>query len=150
MKLQMSHRPDINENEVIIQYNEMNEKTDRLAAYIRQYGVELTGVKNGARHLLQSEDIAYAESVDGKTFLYGREEMYESSENLRDLEKMLRGTTFLRISKSCLMNTSYLECVKPYPNRRLLACMKTGDRVIITRSYVNELRDKLLGREVQR
>lgn len=71
--------------------------------------------------------------------------MYSAKETLTSLEQLLSGTAFIRISKSCIVNTDFLKCVRPLYNHRLEAELKNGERLIITRNYIELLKQKLKG-----
>ncbi len=89
------------------------------------------------------KQILYLESIDNKTFLYDSEHAYSSRQTLTSLEEKLKNMTFARISKSCLLNVSHLKCVAPHVNHRLKAELKNGEQLIISRSYVEVLKEKL-------
>ena len=46
---------------------------------------------------------------------------------LSALEEKLANTTFVRISKNCIVNTAWLKSVSPLWNHRLEALLKNGD-----------------------
>ena len=47
------------------------------------------------------------------------------------------------ISKSCLVNTSFLQSVRPLYNHRLEATLQNGEKLVITRNYIEPLKEKL-------
>lgn len=61
------------------------------------------------------------------------------------LEDLLKSTTLLRISKTCILNTTYLKCFYPYPNHRILAELKNGEQLIVSRKYIPSLKKNLKG-----
>lgn len=83
--------------------------------------------------------------MDGKTFLYLEKEVYTCRDTLTSLEERLSCTSFTRISKSCLVNTSFLKSVRPLYNHRLEAVLQNGEKLIITRNYIEPLKEKLKG-----
>ena len=91
------------------------------------------------------ESIYYMDSTDGKTFLYQKAQVYQCRETLTALEEKLCQTTFVRISKNCIINTAFLQHVEPHFNHRLKAVLKNGEQLIITRNYIDTLRRKLRG-----
>ena len=85
------------------------------------------------------------DSADGRTFLYQKEGVYECRETLAVLEDKLKRTVFVRISKNCILNTAYLDHVEPLFNHRLKAVLTNGETLVVTRSYVELLRNALKG-----
>ena len=143
MKLSIHQDEHFTETEVIINCAYIDTRLQRLTDYIRQYTFSLECESEGNLYQLPIEDIFYIESVDSKTFLYDYERTYSCKHTLTALEEKLKNTTFARISKSCLLNISYLKCVAPFANHRLKAELKNGEQLIISRNYVEVLKDKL-------
>ena len=143
MKLSIHQDERIQETEIIINCAYMDKRLQKLTDYIRQYSFSLEGESEGKLYQLPIEEIYYIESVDSKTFLYDHERTYSSRQTLTILEEKLKNMTFVRISKSCLLNVSYLKCVAPYANHRLRAELRSGEQLIISRNYVEALKNKL-------
>jgi len=132
------------EDEIIINCGMVDKRLKHLIEYIRQYTFSLQGYQGNELFHLSVETLFYIESVDGKTFLYSTGQVYESRESLLALEGKLYNTPFVRISKSCLVNTACIKSVKPYVNHRMEAALKNGERLIISRNYIESLKEKLL------
>ena len=90
-------------------------------------------------------DVYYIESVDGRTFLYTKEQVYETPHRVYELEERLRPRHFLRISKSMILNLMKIRSIRPAFNGRFTAVLVTGEEVIISRSYVKDLKAALRG-----
>ena len=86
--------------------------------------------------------IYYFDSVDNHTFVYTKDRCFETKYRLYELESMLP-YDFLRCSKSMIINIRKIESVKAEINARMRAVMLNGEAVIISRSYVKELKGKL-------
>jgi DNA-binding LytR/AlgR family response regulator len=121
----------------------MDDRLKKLIDTIRKFTFSLKGTIGNEVYTIPLEDILYIESVDGKTFLYCSNKVYESRETLTSLEQMLLHTSFLRISKNCIMNLNELKCVKALFNHRMEASMKNGERLIVSRNYIDDLKNKL-------
>lgn len=145
MKLTIHQDLNIPETEIIIKCSYMDAQLKRLADLIRQHSFSLTGYQDEKEFQLPLEQICYIDSVDGKTFLYLEKEVYYCRETLTGLETRLSHTSFTRISKSCIVNTAFLQSVRPLFNHRLEASLKNGETLIITRSYIESLKNKLKG-----
>lgn len=143
MKVVINEDSNIQEDEIVINCGYMDEHMRKLVDYIRQYTFSLDGELEGKVYQIPLDEIYYIDTVDGKTFLYDRENSYTSRMTLVGLEHKLRNTTFLRISKNCLMNVSQLKCVEPYVNHRMQAELKNGEKLLISRNYIESLKEKL-------
>ena len=86
--------------------------------------------------------IYYIESVDKRTFVYTKGGCYESRDRLYELEEKL-GMYYVRISKSMIVNLRKIRNVCAEPGGRMVAVLLNGERVIISRSYVKEIKRRL-------
>jgi len=93
-------------------------------------------------HRVNPMDILYIETVDNKTFLYCESNVYESKQKLYELENLAL-PDFLRISKSAIINLRKIKSLIPALSGRLEAVLINGEKVIISRQYVNVLKRKL-------
>nr|WP_317399652.1 LytTR family DNA-binding domain-containing protein [uncultured Gemmiger sp.] len=145
MKLMLIQDLAVSETEITIRYTGMDARLQRLIDHIRQFGFSITGYQENKEYQLPLETIFYIDSVDGHTFLYQKEGVYECRETLAVLENKLKKTVFVRISKNCILNTTYLDHVEPLFNHRLKAVLNNGETLVVTRSYMELLRDSLKG-----
>ncbi len=143
MKLSIHQDEHIAETEIIINCAYVDDRLQKLTDYIRQFSFSLEGEVDGKLYQIPVEQIFYIESVDNKTFIYDCERTYSCRQTLSALEEKLRNMTFIRISKSCLLNISYLRCVDPHMNPRVKPELQNGEQLIISRNYVESLKEKL-------
>jgi len=145
MKLTLIQDLAVPETEITIRCTGVDARLQRLIDHIRQYGFSITGYQENKEYQLPLETIFYMDSADGRTFLYQKESVYECRDTLVVLENKLKKTTFVRISKNCILNTTYLDHVEPLFNHRLKAVLSNGEALVVTRSYVELLRNSLRG-----
>ena len=143
MKLTINQNRNLTESEIIINCSYVNKPFQKIIDYITQLTVSLEGELDGKIYQLPIDKIYYMESVDGKTYLYDKSNSFLCRQTLQTLEDELKNTPFARISKTCLLNTTYLRCVEPYPNHRLKAELSNNEQIIISRNYINNLKEKL-------
>lgn len=143
MKLTINQNCSQTETEIIINCSYVNKTLQKIIDFITQFTFTLEGELNGKLYQLSIDKIYYIESVDGKTYLYDKNNSYLCKQTLQTLEKKLQNTPFSRVSKTCMLNTGFLRCVEAYPNHRLLAELTNNEQVIISRNYINNLREKL-------
>ncbi len=142
MKLKIEQSDQYSDIEIIIKCNIIDSNLQKIIEQIQLSSLVLTVQKDGSILLLKSELVYYLESVDEKTFVYCENEVYSSSLKLYELEEMLKKTSFVRISKSCLLNINYLGSVKTLLNGKMEATLLNGERVVINRHYVPEFKRK--------
>jgi DNA-binding LytR/AlgR family response regulator len=130
---------------VLIRCYAVTEEVREIEAFVKSRQGMLTGVKDSKQYKIPLPDIYYIESVDGRTFLYTKEQVYETSYRIYELESRLERSHFLRISKSMLLNLLKIRFVKPALNGRFTAVLQTGEEVIISRNYVKKLKAALRG-----
>jgi len=88
-------------------------------------------------------DVLYFETVDGKTFFYTENATFETAARLYQLEEKLAGTSFARISKSTIANLKKLRCIKAEKYSRLCATLVTGEKLMVSRQYMDGIKQKL-------
>ena len=131
--------------QVLIRCHAVTEEVREIADFVKSRQGSLTGVKDSRQYEIAVSDIYYFESVDGKTFLYTQDQVYETSYRIYELESMLRPKNFLRVSKSMLLNLMKIRSIQSALNGRFAAVLLSGEEVIISRSYVKGLKAALRG-----
>ena len=66
---------------------------------------------------------------------------YETTRKLYEFEELLKGRSFLRISKSVVLNIMKVDSIKPALNGRFSCILRNGEEVIISRKYVNPFKE---------
>lgn len=130
---------------VLIRCRAVTEEVREIESFVRSRQGRVTGTLDSRQYEIALPDLYYIESVDGKTFLYTKEQVYETSSRLYELEELLRPKHFVRISKSTLLNLMKLRALRPALNGRMSAVLSSGEELIISRSYVRDLKAALRG-----
>lgn len=143
MKLTVNQSLDIKENEIIINCSVMDDRLKKLVDMIRQYSFSLKATAGGEKYNIPLENIIYIDSVEGNTFLYCTNKIYEYKDTLMSLELKLQHTSFLRISKNCIMNLNALKSVHASFNHTMEATLNNGEKLIVSRKYIENLKKKL-------
>lgn len=129
--------------EVEIRCHEMTEEVREIVAFVKTRQGQLTGMLEGKQFEIAVTDLAYVEAVDNKVFLYTQKQVYETRQKLYEQEELLREKYFLRVSKSLLLNLMKVQAIKPALNGRMLAVLRGGEEIMITRKYVSDLKRAL-------
>lgn len=143
MKITVNEDMQLSDTEIIINCPHLDPGLNRLVEMIRRYTFSLEVRKDTAIYQLPLDSILYLETVDRTTFVYGSQSTYTCRQSLGELEQKLSHTSFVRISRTCLLNILHLTCVRPYVNHRVLAVMDNGENLLISRSFIPILREKL-------
>ncbi len=130
---------------VVIRCRAVTEEVREIAAFVRARQGSLSGVSDDQRYEVAVTDICYVESVDGRTFLYTADRVYETAYRIYELEEMLKPKHFLRISKPMLVNLMKIRSIRPAFNGRFTASLRSGEEIVISRNYVKPLKAALKG-----
>lgn len=143
MKLTINQNGDIQETEIIINCSVLDQHIRNLSDYIRQYSLSLEGEIDTAVYYVPLDNVLYIDSVDKRTFFYDRRKIYSSQFTLAELEEKLKNTSFMRISKNCIVNLAFVHCTIPCENHRMELVMVNGEHLIVARSYKNAFQERL-------
>lgn len=146
MKVKLNQILD-GEEEVIINYREMNEEVARILQAASGIEARIMGTKEDASALLAPTDILYIESVDRGTYAYTEDDVYRITPTLTELADHYAASGFFRCSKSIILNIYRIEELRSESGNRIDARMKNGEHVVISRRYAKELRKLLKGEE---
>lgn len=102
----------------------------------------ISGFRDDERIPLRLSQIYYFEAVDDKCFAYTKDSCLEIKGRLYEIEQSL-DFRFFRCSKSMICNIRKIKSVKAESNARMRAELLNGEIVVISRSYVKELKKKL-------
>ena len=93
--------------------------------------------------VLQPKDVYMVRVEDGDTVIYGAKDRYRSRKRLYELAFQL-GNQFMQISKTTLINLSYMDSIEPGFSGTLLLKLKNGNKDYVSRKYLPEFK-KYLG-----
>ena len=147
MKLEVRKVPESEPEIVEIRCHWITDEVQELISFVKSRSGQLTASHDGKRFEVPVVDLFYAESVDDRVFLYTARDSYEIRMKLYELEELLKGRHFLRISKSMVVNLMKISAIRPALNGRFSAVLKNGEEVIISRKYVPALKQTLKGGE---
>ena len=102
----------------------------------------ITARYNGQTVMCQIDKIYYIESIDKRTYIYTKDNTLEVSYRLYELKSELT-RNFFRAAKAMIINIRKIKSVRSEINGRMTAELLNGEQVIIARSYVKELKERL-------
>ena len=142
MKIRVEHGA-FDESEVVLRCRELDGEMLEVLSLLQERSAKLAASKDGEIHMLPPGDICYAEAVDGKTFVYTQDMVLETGQSLAALQDNHRSAGLLRIGKSQLVNLYHVARLKSLPNSRIEISLKNGEKLIVSRHYVQGLKEKL-------
>lgn len=143
MRVELFEDAALTDVEVTIRSPRGSQEALRLLTLLRADGRKLAGMKEGETFLLESGDILYIDTVDRRTFLYTKEEVYESPLRLYELLERLEGRDFLRSGKSAILNLRQVQSLRPEFGGRLRCTMTNGEVLLVSRQYVPAVKVRL-------
>lgn len=142
MRIVIEEPQDGEEEQIIVKCYQMTPEFLHALALLKAQDM-LVAYDGNEIHRIQPMSVYYIEVVDNKTFLYCKDKVFESKQKLYELEETLTNSDFLRISKSVIINLSKINSLSPALSGRFEATLSNGERVIISRQYVVDLKKKL-------
>lgn len=131
------------EDEIIVRCGNLDERMLKIISSLKSENSKLTAYVEDKIVKLDPKDIYYFESVDNKVFAYGNKGVYEVQMKLYEIMEAYSYTDFLRISKSVIVNVAKIAYLRPGFNGRFEARLKNDEKIIISRQYVADLKQKL-------
>lgn len=142
---------DINpeeEEQIILRVRNLDEPLLKLISELKMEQKKLVGIKDGIITMVEPKNVYYFEGVDNKVFIYCKQTVYETKLKLYEIEADYVNTNFFRASKSVILNISKIKSLSPAFSGRFEALLFNGEKVMISRQYVGELKIKLGLKEV--
>lgn len=143
MKITINTDERITETEIAIHCRALDTEIEKIMATLRMLNSQLMVTRDEENHLVDIAEIIYVEAVERKTFVYTREDVFESKLKLYEMEERLCAGSFLRVSKSCLVNLRYIKSLKNDIERKIRLTLKNGEQIIVSRQYADEMKRRL-------
>jgi len=143
MKITIEHTP-LEENEVVLRCTTLDDEMLRVLSLLRS-GMQKLLVWNENRETLPLAvpEVVYCETVEDKTFVYTRENVFQTAFSLAELEDRWGNLGLFRAGKSVVVNLHEIRKLKNCGAGRIEALLSTGEKVLISRHYAPMLREKL-------
>ncbi len=143
MRILWERDASCSEIEVLVKYAERNTDVERISELLQSVEARIKCDGDGAVRLVSASDIFYIESVDKMTFVYCARSVYRTQSRLYQLAEELGSAGFVQINKACLLNIHVLDSIKPLPSSRMEATLTNGERLCVTRKYLDNIRREL-------
>ena len=143
MKITINIDDKLTETQTHISSPALSAELEKMIAALRIYDQQMVVFKGEESVILEVAQIVYVESVDRKTFVYTRNNFYETKLRLYEMEEQLCQSGFLRTSKSCLVQLKQIRTLKTELHRTLRVTLENGEQLMVSRQYADELKRRL-------
>ena len=144
MKVNIDISAEYKEPYAVIHTDKVKDEIQRMIDVFSNSETPVTALQNEEDIVvLQPREIYMVRVEDGDTVIYGARQKYRSRKRLYELAQQL-GKQFMQISKTTLINLSYMDSIEPGFSGTLLLKLKNGDKDYVSRKYLPEFK-KYLG-----
>ena len=144
VKVNIDISPECREPYAVIYTDKVTDEIQRMIDVFSNSETPVTALQNEEDIVvLQPKEIYMVRVEDGDTIIYGARQKYRSRKRLYELAQQL-GKQFMQISKTTLINLSYMDSIEPGFSGTLLLKLKNGDKDYVSRKYLPEFK-KYLG-----
>ena len=143
MKVTILEKQPAEEDEIIVKCDQLDEKLTRLINQFKTGKGKMNFYKDSKIVLVEPSEVLYFESVDDKVFAYTKDSVYETKAKLYQLEEELPASAFFRASKAVIVNLDKIDSLAPVFGGRFEAILENGYKVVVSRNYLNELKERL-------
>ena len=143
MKISIDIDPSKQDTEIHISCKSLTPEIEKIMATLRMINQQIMVEKEQETHILDVTKIMYVEAVERKTFVYTKEDCFESKLKLYEMEERLEESGFFRISKSCLVQLRRIKSLKNDMDRKIKLTLENGEHIIVSRQYAEDLKRRL-------
>jgi DNA-binding LytR/AlgR family response regulator len=146
MRIKINRDKKYSELEIIINASENDQQVDYLVTLLKDDSKSLIASKDNRQYPIKFNQIYYIESIDEKTFIYTENDSYIVGFRLYELESMY--DAWQRISKNAIVNIDMVDSFTSTFNGKLIATLINKERIVVSRTYVAMLKNKLKGEKL--
>lgn len=140
MKVSIDISAEYKEPYAVIHTDKVTDEIQRAVDILGSSDMPVTALLNEEDIVvLKPEDIYMVRVENGDTTIYGNKQKYRSRRRLYELSDQL-GKKFMQISKTTLVNLSYLDSIEPGFSGTLLLKLKNGNKDYVSRKYLPEFK----------
>jgi len=137
---------DVDQITVLVRAAETNAEVLALLAQLNRLNQQvrtLPIVVDEQMIVLAVSDIVSIEVLAEQLTIHTRNQTYETRGHLKTILAKLDPAIFIRVSRSAVLNLDQLSLLEPEFSGNLVAKMKTGLSLTVSRKYVSELKKAL-------
>lgn len=140
MKVSIDISTEYKEPFAVIHTDKVTDEVQRAVDLLGSNEMPVTAFRNEEDIVvLKPEEIYMVRVEDGDTIIYGAKTQYRSRRRLYELSSQL-GSKFMQISKTTLINLSYMDSIEPGFSGTLLLKLRNGNKDYVSRKYLPEFK----------
>ena len=140
MKVNIDISAEYKEPYAVIHTDKVTDEIRRIVDLLGSNETPVTALQNEEEIVvLKPQEIYMVRIEGGDTVIYGENQKYRSRKRLYELAEIL-GKQFMQISKTTLINLSYIDSIEPGFSGTMLMKMKNGNRDYVSRKYLPEFK----------
>lgn len=143
MKVTILEKQAGEEDELIVKCDYLDESLTKLINQFKGSKGKMNFYKDSKIVFVEPEGVLYFESVDDSVFAYTKDCVYETRSKLYQLEEELPANIFFRANKAVIVNLDKIDSLAPIFGGRFEAILQNGYKVVISRNYLNTLKELL-------
>ena len=148
MKIELKIDKGIEENKIVIYAKELNDSISNLVNKLEKLesiedNIILIGFSNNMTFILNKSEIETIYSEGNKVYARIDDKIYRMKKKLYELEEILQGTSFVRISNSEIANFDKVESMEINGSSLIILKYKSGQISYVSRRYVKKIKDYL-------
>ena len=133
MKVSVDISAEYKEPYAVIYTDKVTDEIQRMIDIFSTSETPITALQNEENLIvLQPKEIFMVRVEDGDTIIYGEKNKYRSRKRLYEIGQQL-GKQFMQISKTTLINLSYMDSIEPGFSGTLLLKLKNGCKDYVSR-----------------
>jgi len=144
MKIKVNRHPQFGEAKLVIDCDEKDTSIDQIVQLLEQPTIDFNGKKEDKMFVFKAAEVFYIESIEDQCFLYTKDDVFDCKYRLYEVEN--QEPAFIRVNKNTVVNYKKIKFFKSSLNGRLDATLTNGDRIEISRTYVQQLKSLLGGK----
>ena len=125
---------------VTIEDPEYTESVKGLIRKIESLDVSFSVTAEDRQMRIARSDVYYLEIVDRKAFLYTEKDVFRLDASMQEILNLTVDSDLVRISRTCIMNTSHLTEIRQLKNSHLEATLDNGEKLIVSRKYLRDIK----------
>lgn len=140
MKVSIDVSAEYKEPYAVIHTDKVTDEIRRIVDLFSGSETPVTALQNEEEIVvLQPKEIYMVRIEGGDTVIYDEKQKYRSRKRLYELADIL-GKNFMQISKTTLINLSYIDSIEPGFSGTLLMKLKNGNKDYVSRKYLPEFK----------
>ena len=126
-----------------IEFDSFDEK-DKVLASIQNMNTKIPCYKREKKYLLNIDSIYYIDLIDKNTFIFTKDDCFESPLWLYQIEELLNNN-FITENKTKLLNMKQIKRLQNNIGSRVIVYLDNGDQILVSRKYAKEFKKRLGG-----